>query len=119
MGCEVLSGVDMLSDVDVLSGDVLSGRDVLSGGDVFSGGDVVDSGNVVGVVEDGGGVDSAELESDDEISCPTAAAILVPLPSLQQSLFPPPQHQEPSLHSVTATFCEAALPSTPASWYHN
>lgn len=85
--------------------------------DVLSIGDVVDSGNVLGVEDrdDVDDVDSKELDCEEEIACPTTAAILVPLPSLQQSLFPPPQHQEPSLHSVTATFCVAALPSTPAS----
>lgn len=113
---EVFVGGDVLGVVDVSSvGEVLGGVDVLCGLDVLSGGDVVDSGNVLGAVEDGDVVDSEELDCDDEIACPRTAAILVPLPSLQQLLFPPPQHQEPSLHSVTATFCVAALPSTPAS----
>lgn len=100
--------------VDAVVGDVPVGGDVLGGVDVLFGGDV-DSGNVVGGVEDGGEVDSEEVDCEDEIACPTTAAILVPVPSLQQLSFPPPQHQEPSLHSVSATFCAAALPSTPAS----
>lgn len=64
---------------------MLDGVDVLSGGDVVDSsnavgaiedGDVVDSGNVVGAVEDGDEVEG--LDCDDEISCPTTAAIIVP-----------------------------------------
>ena len=133
LGCEVFGGVDVPSGGDVVDsssvfggveeGDELSRRDVVDSrnvvgvedGDVLPSEDVVDSGNVVGAVEYRDEIDFEELDCDDEIACPTTAAILIPLPSAQQFLFPPPQHQEPSLHSVTATFCAAALPSTPAS----
>lgn len=114
VGPKVDGVVDCVVDGVVVSGDVPGVVDMPSVGEALGGVDVL-FGNVVGGVEDSDEVDFEEVGCEDEIACPTTAAILIPVPSLQQLLFPPPQHQEPSLHSVTATFCAAALPSTPAS----
>lgn len=60
---------------------------MLCGVEVLSDTDVVDSSKVLDVedrnnVDD---VDSKELDCEEEIACPTTAAILVPVPLLQQS----------------------------------
>jgi hypothetical protein len=47
------------------------------------------------------------------LETPIVAAILMPSPSLQQVVFPPWQHQDPSPQSVNATFCVGSPFSCP------
>lgn len=58
-------------------------------------------------------VDCVDCEVALVLETPIVAAILMLSPSLQQVVFPPWQHQDPSPQSVNATFCVGSPFSCP------